>query len=1231
MAISEYLVSQHTVIDTEINYVKRRRNMAFSALSPQTSAPAKHPVGLALSGGGMRSATFNLGVIQALAKYKLLPWIDYMTTVSGGGYTGACFSSLMATKKVGLKDTSIYKYPMKSTDAGMAISDATLEDASNKTVDVLGLWFNVRTVGTDGWLYGNPEIFDPDRGVLQPTFLWLEPSFTAKILRMVKPNDEIIVNSGWYQVQHLATFKTGWVNANSIAATSITFSYSTKTTNATSSPRFPFDPDTRILSTGDTPDKPPNQLLSHIRAHGNFIIPKVRFFATDVRRAIGTLLTNLSHTIWLFVLIMVVAASLHFVLSNLLVSSQPTFVVFNESEFQNEIQPDPKMISWDHITSTVNSDRESAVSNLWLPSLLFSSPRIDVMEKTSPHKPLNFQLPGEFLLAALAGVFTSIISTLYLYRYYRLKLSDESPDMAKLLSTLDKRLWVFQLVGIIAVIVTVRFLPLPDGITLYRLWLPTAFMVGSWLTVTLSYPLFFRNRGWQATWRSLLGIHQGTNTYLFIFAVLFGVMALPYFIKIGNISNPVSIQRGSLIWWAITALVSLLLSQGMLKVHSSEPSFLHKLPFETFTVLKVAVNLFVGLFIISVIALIGNAFNDIGSVDTSQSTYLIISLILFALALGLLLLWTLLQLPFRKKPAPRMLLQFILALALSGAMSGILWLAQGGLAVWVSNPLLWSVLGIGLFALGMFLLLSSYVNFNRISLHYFYRDRLAETFLRTEVTSPETKEPGVVREQNDLRLQDINPYGSIAPYHLLLTTLNLPNSQKLSYRDLRADHFIFSKYFCGSPETGYYPTHLYRGGLTKLARAMAISGAAVSSTLGYNTFFGQAFLMTLFNLRLAYWMDNPHRYSTDIILNAGWWSRLIKGDRAPALATFETGVFWPQYVLREMFGKADATSKLVNLSDGGHLDNTGVFPLLQRRCRIIIAGDAGADPDYTCNEIARVVRRAYAEENIRIEIDLDPVRADPETGLSQSHCVVGKIIYPEPDAPDGWLIYLKPTITGNERDSIKAYWLKHRHDHFPQQTTGDQFYDDSQFDVYRQLGEMTVEHTLSALKTHYRQVHAEHLKKLAELPRDTYDSLIRDWDDDKISSLEPHVLRTLYSEFLGYKTGDEWEDFFDERKRSRDALEAQMQATVANDLAVQLKNFKYELMTAIEALSFWDNHADQENTIIHKILNSHLDAFQSASDTSASLTDYERIIDRVATHFIPGLQTATNVSQPQGN
>ena len=50
-------------------------------------------VGLALSGGGIRSATFGLGVLEELRRRNLLDKVDYLSTVSGGGYIGAWLSA----------------------------------------------------------------------------------------------------------------------------------------------------------------------------------------------------------------------------------------------------------------------------------------------------------------------------------------------------------------------------------------------------------------------------------------------------------------------------------------------------------------------------------------------------------------------------------------------------------------------------------------------------------------------------------------------------------------------------------------------------------------------------------------------------------------------------------------------------------------------------------------------------------------------------------------------------------------------------------------------------------------------------------------------------------------------------------------------------------------------------------------------------------------------------------
>jgi hypothetical protein len=54
--------------------------------------------GIALSGGGIRSATINLGILKTLNKFGILKRADYLSTVSGGGYTGAYVQAMLREK-----------------------------------------------------------------------------------------------------------------------------------------------------------------------------------------------------------------------------------------------------------------------------------------------------------------------------------------------------------------------------------------------------------------------------------------------------------------------------------------------------------------------------------------------------------------------------------------------------------------------------------------------------------------------------------------------------------------------------------------------------------------------------------------------------------------------------------------------------------------------------------------------------------------------------------------------------------------------------------------------------------------------------------------------------------------------------------------------------------------------------------------------------------------------------
>ena len=103
------------VIADELQQVARRRHAL--GLEDTVAAPAADErlyeqagkqdlVGLAFSGGGIRSATFNLGVLQGLAgltRSGLLKYLDYLSTVSGGGYIGGWLTAWIHRHREGLE------------------------------------------------------------------------------------------------------------------------------------------------------------------------------------------------------------------------------------------------------------------------------------------------------------------------------------------------------------------------------------------------------------------------------------------------------------------------------------------------------------------------------------------------------------------------------------------------------------------------------------------------------------------------------------------------------------------------------------------------------------------------------------------------------------------------------------------------------------------------------------------------------------------------------------------------------------------------------------------------------------------------------------------------------------------------------------------------------------------------------------------------------------------------
>jgi hypothetical protein len=243
-------------------------------------------------------------------------------------------------------------------------------------------------------------------------------------------------------------------------------------------------------------------------------------------------------------------------------------------------------------------------------------------------------------------------------------------------------------------------------------------------------------------------------------------------------------------------------------------------------------------------------------------------------------------------------------------------------------------------------------------------------------------------------------------------------------------------------------TFAYEGGIA-MHSAVAISGAAVSPDMGYHSDPAMAFLLTMFNVRLGWWIKNPRVSSSIQLFNS------------PS----------PQFPLwnlfNELLGRATDMSHYIYLTDGGHFDNMGLYELVRRRCRRILICDAEQDGSNVFEGIGSAIRKCRVD--FGVEIDLDLSKLDPGLATSDSaprraaapaHFVQGLITYPEDgamkDTKKGVVIYIKARVTGDEPGDILNY--NRQHPGFPNETTLNQWFTESQFESYRRLGYHSVLH-----------------------------------------------------------------------------------------------------------------------------------------------------------------------------
>jgi hypothetical protein len=360
------------------------------------------------------------------------------------------------------------------------------------------------------------------------------------------------------------------------------------------------------------------------------------------------------------------------------------------------------------------------------------------------------------------------------------------------------------------------------------------------------------------------------------------------------------------------------------------------------------------------------------------------------------------------------------------------------------------------------------ININRFSLHALYRNRLIRAFLGA--SRERTPDPFTGFDEADSpRMYELWPVRSLdgkwpkrtpadwRPFHVVNMTMNIVSAKRLAWQERKAAPFTISPLHCGTScrsypmgkESGnvgdrqvgaYRPSYRYGDprGIT-LGTAMAISGAAASPNMGYHSSPSVTFLMTVFNVRLGWWLGNPGPEGAQTFTHEG-----------PAVAI--------RPLVEETFGLTTDNKRYVHLSDGGHFENLGLYEMVRRRCRFILISDAGRDPTFAFEDLGNAVRKIEIDLGIPIRFHkLEALKGRPQGDvqiLEGDYHAIGEIDYQCADGAfgvdNGVIVYVKAGYHGTESAGIRSYALANFD--FPHQSTANQWFTESQFESYRSLG-----------------------------------------------------------------------------------------------------------------------------------------------------------------------------------
>ncbi|WP_229428975.1 hypothetical protein [Massilia sp. ST3] len=367
------------------------------------------------------------------------------------------------------------------------------------------------------------------------------------------------------------------------------------------------------------------------------------------------------------------------------------------------------------------------------------------------------------------------------------------------------------------------------------------------------------------------------------------------------------------------------------------------------------------------------------------------------------------------------------------------------------------------------------VDVNKFSLYMMYRLRLVRAYFGASSGAREPHpftgfdpcdDPSLAAMRMKTDADGVPTAEVQRPFHLINAAVNIVGGKELAWQTRKAGNFCFSPAYCGfelpqlpadgrrqaSPRGAFRQTADYASKAgpfkdedsgVKLGMAIAVSGAAASPNMGYHSSPPLSFLMTLFNLRLGRWSPNPVREKV--------WKQ----------ASPHSGM---ASILLELLGLTDTSADFLYLSDGGHFENLGIYELVRRRCHLIVVVDASCDRENAFGDLGNAVRKCLTDFNIPIELDAGRIKPLSATTTQGVTAVTGTIRYSQADGNkvcDGVLLYIKPTLIGGENADVLNY--SKMHPEFPHQSTGDQWFDEDQFESYRTLGYRAVRSALRGI------------------------------------------------------------------------------------------------------------------------------------------------------------------------